>query len=64
MAGDRPINVYKEIKDGKHPTIGTRVEKGDDWTWGNQNNGENGTIIGHATDTDGIFLPYNIFFTL
>ncbi|XP_060604196.1 uncharacterized protein LOC132757029 [Ruditapes philippinarum] len=52
MAGDRPINVYKEIIDGKYPTIGTRVEKGDDWIWGNQNNGENGTIIGHATDTD------------
>lgn len=50
MAGDRLINVYKEINDGQHPAIGTRVEKGSDWTWGNQNRDKDGTIIGHADD--------------
>ncbi|XP_053389063.1 uncharacterized protein LOC123538593 isoform X2 [Mercenaria mercenaria] len=52
MAGDRLVNVYKEIHDQKHPPIGTRVERGDDWTWGNQDNGRTGTIIGHATDPE------------
>jgi hypothetical protein len=53
MAGDRLINVYKEINDGQHPAIGTRVEKGSDWTWGNQNRDKDGTIIGHADDPNG-----------
>ncbi|XP_053385886.1 uncharacterized protein LOC128550611 [Mercenaria mercenaria] len=52
IVGDRVINVYKEIHDQKHPSIGTRVERGDDWIWGDQDDGRAGTIIGHATDLE------------
>lgn len=38
--------MFKEINP-KMPTLGSRVRRGRDWQWGNQDTMGPGTIIGH-----------------
>jgi len=40
-------NMYKESTNSDFPTIGSRVRRGPDWKWQQQDGEGPGTIIGH-----------------
>ena len=42
-----PDNMYKESTSKMFPQIGSRVRRGPDWHWTDQDNGGPGTVVGH-----------------
>ncbi|XP_052281725.1 uncharacterized protein LOC127879107 [Dreissena polymorpha] len=42
--------VYKESTSKMFPPIGSRVRRGPDWHWKDQDHGGPGTVVGHAED--------------
>ncbi|XP_056021589.1 uncharacterized protein LOC125652124 isoform X9 [Ostrea edulis] len=42
-------HAYK-LRDPRMPSLGTRVRRGPDWKWGNQDRYEPGTVVGYSKD--------------
>lgn len=42
--------IYQESRNNSFPPVGTRVRRGPDWKYGNQDSERVGTIIGHAEE--------------
>jgi hypothetical protein len=47
---DASDRIFKE-RDPRMPSLGTRVKRGPDWQWNNQDNYGPGTVIGHLKDS-------------
>ncbi|XP_052281705.1 uncharacterized protein LOC127879103 isoform X2 [Dreissena polymorpha] len=41
-------NHYRDSDDPTLPRLGTRVRRGSDWMWNNQDSGGPGTVVGHS----------------
>ena len=48
-----------EERDPQMPTLGTRVRRGPDWKWEEQDNSEPGTVIAHSTKGVFSYIMYN-----
>ena len=42
--------IYKESTSKMFPPIGSRVRRGPDWHWEDQDHGGPGTVVGHAEE--------------
>lgn len=53
------VNKYAERKDANFPPIGSRVRRGPDWKWKEQDSYGPGTVIGHSENSDQVWVEWD-----
>ncbi|KAH3893267.1 uncharacterized protein LOC127859558 [Dreissena polymorpha] len=51
--------VYAESKSDAYPVIGSRVRRGPDWIWDNQDHHGSGTVVGHSEDDFKVWVTWD-----
>ncbi|XP_052244299.1 uncharacterized protein LOC127853652 isoform X2 [Dreissena polymorpha] len=51
--------VYAESKNDAFPVIGSRVRRGPDWVWDNQDHHGPGTVVGHSEDDFKVWVTWD-----
>ena len=59
MDGWKSTGHSFEERDPQMPTLGTRVRRGPDWKWEEQDNYEPGTVIAHSNEGVFSYIMYN-----
>lgn len=58
---NQELSLFSEFNGSNLPPLGSRVRRGPDWKWANQDQGGAGTVVGHASseqnDNFSILVP-------
>nr|XP_022331302.1 uncharacterized protein LOC111129304 isoform X2 [Crassostrea virginica] len=56
---NQELSLFSEFNGSNLPPLGSRVRRGPDWKWANQDQGGAGTVVGHASNMVSVWVKWD-----